>query len=227
MAELRITPLINNANLIHYYTLEDVDDDKGSVDLTNGGTVAFNAAKFNNGADFGTSNSTKSLSTTNTVDIDGGNISISCWVKLQTEIASGNYVLVHQGNNTSKTQYKINYNYNSGTQRIEAIRNKSGVASAVASHDVTMGTSNYFHIVLTYDGSNVELFVDNVSRDTAASSGSGSGATTDGFAIGADADLNNKSSAIIDDVAVFSDELTSAEISALFNELSTGFLNLL
>ena len=103
MPQLLNTPLFSDANLVHYYKLENTSDSKGSNTLTNVNSVAFNAAKFGNGADFGASNTTKELYSTVAPEIDGGAGTLIFWVKLQTEIASGAYCLGHVGNDTSKT----------------------------------------------------------------------------------------------------------------------------
>ena len=54
--ELYSTPLFTDSSLKAYYRLEDENDSKNSFTLTNTGSVAFNAAKFSNGMDTGTTN---------------------------------------------------------------------------------------------------------------------------------------------------------------------------
>src|SRR6478736_10076054 len=91
MAELASTSLINDANLIAYYKAENANDSKGSNTLTNNNTVAFSAAKFNNGFDGGSANTNKSMSIANALSFSGGAYSITLWVKLNTEITASTY----------------------------------------------------------------------------------------------------------------------------------------
>src|ERR1035437_6003654 len=88
-SELFTSGLFNDASLVSYYRLESTADAKGSNTLTNNNTVAFNAAKFNNGGDQGASNTNKYLSRADALGLNGSNpFSRSYWIKLQTEIAS-------------------------------------------------------------------------------------------------------------------------------------------
>jgi hypothetical protein len=86
-AELFTTSLFADASLVAYWRLENTSDSKGSRTLTNNNTVAFNSAKFNNGADGGATNTNKYLSLA--ADTLGmtytGAKSFSLWLKLTTE----------------------------------------------------------------------------------------------------------------------------------------------
>ena len=56
-------------------------------------------------------NISKSLITANTLGIDGGPVTMSCWIKLNSEISTGVYTFLDQANNGSKTNYIIDYNF--------------------------------------------------------------------------------------------------------------------
>ena len=226
--ELFSQSLFNSANLISYYRLEDVNDSKGSNNLTNNNTVTFSAAQFNNGANFGTANTNKHLSNTSTLSIDGGAIGISFWVKCLTEVDTGtDYTFVYQGNNANKVNYYVRYQYNAGTRRLAFRRTKLGVGDQNVLHNVTLGTSDFYHIVLNYDTTNIEGFVNGVSVGTAAASGNGTDATVDGIGIGSwGLGTDTFSSALIDDVAFFNRALTASEVSAIFTGSSrTNLMN--
>lgn len=187
--ELNSTSLLNDPTLRAYYRAENVNDTTiNSYTLTNNNSVAFNAAKFNNGADFGTTvNGTKSLSINSDIGITSGNITISCWVKLATEIAaeSGYYYLVNKSS-TTNVAYIIRYAYNSGSPRLEFIRSRVGTANDQINYTVTLGTTNFYHLVLTYDGSYIRAYVNGsqVGSDT-ASTGTGASGGVDKLYIGA------------------------------------------
>lgn len=221
MPELAGLPLFSDGNLVSYYKLENVSDSKGSNTLTNNGTVTFAAAKFNNGADLGASNTTKYLSQAGTISIDGGACTFAGWIKAQTEIASGLYYICHQANNTSSTQYILRYEYNSGTRRLLFDRTKNGTADDLFTYNITLGTTDFYHVALTYDGSTVRGYVNGAEIGSVASSGNGSGSATQGFTLGSDTDGNNKASVIIDDFAVFSRAITPTEVLSLYTTSTT------
>ena len=171
-------------NLVTYYKLEDVNDFWASYNLTNNNSVAFNAGKVNNAADGGSDNTNKYLSIADSLGIDGGVISISDWVNVTTAPASGvAYVMVSQANNTSKVEYYLVYLNNAGTLQVFVDRNAVSVATARASVNYTLTPGTWYHTVLRYDGTTLELFINGVSQATASNSQSGTGPTTTEFRI--------------------------------------------
>lgn len=73
--------LFSDANLVSYYKLEDVNDSKGSKTLTNNNTVGFSAGLFNNAADYGSSNTNKYFSRTDTYVTTGTDFTVAWWYK--------------------------------------------------------------------------------------------------------------------------------------------------
>lgn len=129
--------------------------------------------------------SSQSLSTTNTLGIDGGAITMMCWMKQANETTgSPEQGQLYQGNATSDVGYFINYNYNAGTRRIEYWRVRHGVAIDQVTYNVTLGTTNWNHLALTYDNTNVRGYFNGVLQGTTASSGSGTGGGGNGFQVG-------------------------------------------
>lgn len=162
VVELGSTYLLNDATLRAYYKLENTDDQtSNNYDLTNNGTTTFAAAKFNNGADFGTTvNGVKSLSIASDLGVSSGAISISMWVKLRSEItvSSGYYYFVEKSS-TTNVAYIIRYNYNSGTPRLEFVRSRVGAADDMVTYNITLGTADFYHLVMTYDGTSIRGYV--------------------------------------------------------------------
>lgn len=237
MAAVQIldTDLFNDANLQHYYTLEDANDDKGAINLTNNNTVTFATAKFNNGADLGSSAGNKSLSTTNNMGYGGGAYAISFWVKLNTEITSGFYRFVDlvDGGAGTDTSLICDYDYNSGTPRITFGRVRLGTAADTANYSSgALGTTGFHNFIITYNGSNVKLIHNGSNVANVNSSGNGTGTPTTGLAIGVNrSDLtSNDALAIFDDFAMFDRDLLAADWDLIYNGISeeTGggfFLN--
>jgi len=231
MAEFLYSTLYTDANLQEYYKLEDLTGKNGNT-LTNNNSVTFSAGKFNNGADLGSSDGNKALTVASAFSIDGGACGLSCWVKLNTEIASGTYRFLNVGNTTSDTEYYIDYQYNAGTRRLAWGRGKVGVANEETYYTVTLGTSNFYHLVLAYDATNLRGYVDNVLQSgPTAASGSGSAGNT-GFAIGGNVTPDstfNSALAIIDDVAIFNRNLAASDVDAIYNAIepfSGGYIHM-
>lgn len=213
------TSLISDANLIAYYKLEDVNDSKGSNTLTNNGSGSFSAARFDNGYDQGTANATKYLSVSSNLGIAGNaDISVSFWVKLNAEIASGNWTLSsHNSNLTANGYFDLEYQYNAGTRRFQV--DTSGTSFSV---NTTIGTSAFHHIVYTRNvsGNTATLYYDNSSIGTSAV-----GVPADPgniFGMGAfRAGSNISAACLFDDVAVFNRVLSSGEVTTIYNSPTT------
>lgn len=222
MAELNTLALLSDTNLEGYYRGESglltTDSSGNTRTLTNNGTVISSTGKYGNAFDFGASNTTKYMSTTNTMNIDGGNISLSIWVKLTTTPASGVYAcMIAQQNTSTNVNYQINYYNNGGTPEISFWRVRQGVSVDGGSYVHTLSTTEWTHLVLTYDGTNIRGYLnDSLVFGPTASSGNGSGAGSGGFTIGSDTNTASKFSGLIDDVAIFSKNLNTTEINDLY-----------
>lgn len=218
--ELASNSLFSDPNLKAYYkfTASALTTDSGpnTKTLTNNNVVAENVSgKFNGCADFGSANTNKSLSIADSLSVDGVSITISLWVKLNTEITTGAYGIVGQSSATSKVYNYITYQYNAGTRRLAFRRLRNGVATEQANYTVTLGTSAFHHIAYVYDGTNVLGYYDGALVASVASSGSGSSFSTDGFEIGRDYD-GAFGSILTDDVAVLNRALSIAEIQSIY-----------
>lgn len=231
--ELYSTPLFNDANLVAYYRLEsDGTDTKGTQNLTVTGSPSFVAAKFGNGVDLGASNSTKYLNAGNNLGIGSGNCSISAWVKIDTELSGGamRYEFASVYDATTQIGYALGYDdVDASVNKLRFYRKEFGIANYNSEYTVSLGTVNWHHLVLTYDGSNINGYLDGSAVGTPyATSGNGSGSTAlNEVNIGTYKYDNSGAywlaSAIIDDVAFFNRVLTPTEISNLYNGTWTQY----
>lgn len=228
MAQLKDTSFFNHANLIAYYKLENVNDSKASYNLTNNGSIAFEAAKYNNGAQLGTSNSTKYLSINNDLGITNGSISVAFWVKSNTTPASGvTTTFFEHGDSGTNVRYWVRYNNNSGTLQLQFNRQKENVANQAFTYNITLSTSVFTHITLTYDGSTVRGYVNGADVGNVSASGNGaSGVDIDYTYIGAARSQTPAvvfySNAIIDDLAIFNTGLSATEVNNLYLGMPLG-----
>lgn len=234
-------------NLVAYYKLDessgDAADEVGGFTLTNTGTTGYASALINNGADYGTANSTKYLRVANNLGITNGHITISTWVKMRTEIASGRQFIAIKGDATTNVNYMIFYEYNGGTRRLGFNRQRQAVSNNVRYMTATLGTSVFNHIALTYDGTNMYGYLNGVASSALAVSGDGSSAAVSQFKIGQDDGQYisvDYLSAYQDETGVWSRALSSTEIGELYNSgaglaypfggggaVNSGFFNLM
>lgn len=205
-------------NLVANYRLNDVNDNKGSFHLTNNNSVTFTPAVMGNGANFGTANTDKSLSIANDLGVNGNGAqgSINLWVKMLTEIGSGQMGYFDLRDATGLFIFQMYYEYNAGTRRVGFNRQRFAIANDFFTSNLTMGTANFYMFTLTYDGATVTGYVNGSSVGTVASSGNGTSSTTDLFALG----LRDTSfaSCLIDEVSVWNTRaISGAEVTSLYN----------
>jgi hypothetical protein len=203
------------------------DSSGNGYTLTNNNTVGFAAALINNGADFGTANTNKYFNIPTTgLGTTTGSYSISLWVKMRTEIASGVQYLFSWSGQTASTGFDIIYEYNSGTRRLNFRRLRSGVAFDTITHNITLGTSNWYNITVEYNSSSgFQAFVNNSSVGTNANFGNGSNNNiVPGFGIGAQINANTGVvepstyiSAYMDIVYVWDRVLGSTDRTSFYN----------
>ena len=153
------------------------------------------------------------------------NITIAMWIKLNALPTSGNSVLA-----VSKLQSS---GYGLSVQSGGAINFQvwSGGAYRLATSATgAIDIGNWHHLVGTYDGTSVVVYLDGVANATTAYTGVISYPTNNALCIGADAGANNTActgnrrvNGTIDDVAIWNVGLTSAEIATLYNR--TGCTN--
>lgn len=218
MAQVEATALFSDGNLEEYWKLESVSANKNGNNLTNTGSVAFSAARWALGADFGTTWGVNGKALRNTglsVNLAGA-WSVSFWIKervtiIGTGIAA--HVIDWTSTTSTNTRVIIKYQDNAGTPRIVV-----EAAGTATNYNHTIGTSAFEHIVVTSTGNSgtVTIYVNGTSVAT-GSQGTGTNAANS-FSIGAAYDgTSNGVAAIIDDVAVFDRVLNSGEVSTLYN----------
>lgn len=239
MAMLKIsdTVLFTDANLKAYYKLDNgaltTDSGPDGVTLTNYNTVAEGTGQFDGAADFGTTNTNKTLRSTNELGVGIGDFSMMGLVKIRTEVpAVTNYRLFGQSSSTNKTSFIIEYN-GFTTKNLGAVRVASGIRYDVGRYNVTLGTTNWSWVVLTYKQStkNLLLYLDGTEViDHTTQEDSGSGTTTGGIFMGAGYDgttLGEYAPILLDEVAYFDRLITPTEVTAHWAGTDTpkaGFL---
>jgi hypothetical protein len=218
-----------STNPVSYYKLDETSgnatDSVGGFTLTNNNSVAYTAAKLNNGADFGSSNTNKNLKTTSNLGISATSAkTYAIWVKINTDPSSGtfyNMVMNCVGASGSAANFDyIAYENSAGTRRIVTSL-YGGTGQTTAVYNTTLSSSVFQHIAVTYAGGTTgaqKIYLNGVlvATQNQTTTGTASGQTL-GFAIGSNTGNIQYSSAIEDEVGVWSRALSADEISQLFN----------
>lgn len=208
--ELKDSPLRVDASLKGYWRFEGgVTDELGANDFdTIVGTPSYPTGKFYQGIHTNSGYATKATNLGITVDP----FSMSIWIKLNAEISSGQlrFCSLRTGD-VRDLSYQLMYFYNAGTRRISARRTTQGVLDVDSLYNITLGTMNWYHLVMTSDGTNIRLYLNGslVAGPTSAA-GYGTGTTTQGVQVGESYDFD------ADDFAVFNKTLSAAEVLALY-----------
>src|ERR1017187_460647 len=214
--ELASTPLVSDANLVAYYKLENVNDSKGSNTLTNHNTATLAAGKFNNGVEFGSTNTNKRLSAGNLGIAGNGTIWLHCWAKVETAPTSGNLMaFVSHASGLSADRYLIGAYWNvGGTFKV-----RCGDFTSYVDYTTTLAIGTWYMLDFVRDngaGNQYTLYINGSSVGTGVL-----GTDTDSsneFNIGDDPPgYGCELSGMVDDVAVFSRIPTTTEISNLYN----------
>jgi hypothetical protein len=129
----------------------------------------------------------------NDLGITGGDITMGAWWIMDAVPGTNVYYsVVHQGDGGTFVTYWLRYENNGGTTQLSLLRDKSGVAALRADYAVTLSANRWYCLVGRDDGTNLEVWVDNVRQATAATDrNNGSSGVTDGFAPGFGYEANN------------------------------------
>ncbi len=207
-----------NTNLVHYYKLNDTVDELSTANMTENGGITFTEGLIGNNSVGNVINTGQFLSNTGNWDIDGGIVSFSVWVNA-TAAPTVNHGILGQCNDASDVCYMLFYDDGAGTPVIQWNRLRNGVADGLITHTTTLPLNgSYQHIVVTYDGTNSRIYFNGVLvTGPTAFSGSGTGATNKVRIMenvqASGREFNGK----IDEVGVWSRNLTQSEITDLFN----------
>lgn len=213
-------------NLVSYWKLDETSgnasDSVGSNTLTNNNTVAYNTGKINNGADGGSSNTDKCLTRDGNTPV-GISYSqfatawtLSLWVKETTQGA--NKVFAGMQVRSGSTQRRnLFLNSNSGVLRVNVFDGSGNTYNT----SQTFNTDTWYHVILTYGGSTIKVYVNNSEVLSQARTFS---AQTDtqagGFGLLCDRQNGgsfNHFSGLVDEVGLWSRVITSNEVSELYN----------
>lgn len=224
--------LYNDANLLAYWKLENTNDEKGTYNLTNTNSVAFNAAKFNNGADFGSTNSTKMLSYSGTIGGANDDRTMCVWIKPTYYATNGDSSPMAVSYTTENVGYHFRVYNNTQvpgglTQFFR--QNYCSPGSTAVTYATDLVDGNWHMICGVRSSTSIYLYIDGVNRGSAgAGSGTGTCAGVNGFSFSGDgsstSDSDRMMSGLIDDASYFTRALSDSEISNYYNATAAAHL---
>lgn len=155
----------------------------------------------------------------NDVGVTGGTITLSIWAKLNGEIASGIWCFVLQSDVGTHVKYAIYYDYNSGSRRLNFQRTRFGVIDVSSYYTITMGTSDWYHLVLTYDNANVRGYVNGaLVAGPTSTTGDGSSGGADVVYIASEGGSMCFANSTLCDVRICNRALTANEIAEIYTK---------
>ncbi len=220
--ELYSTSLINDPNLVSYYRMEGNSNDAVSSNNGTDTSITYNSGngKFNQGAGFGGSSN---ISLGDPASLDVSQISIAFWLQVgdltndsvpasKWDSDPNSWVMYIDGSGSSGFTDKLRFNVIINEQA------PSWNLKATSNNALTTGT--WYHVVGTYDGSTVKLYINGTLQSDYTSISGTIRASSAAFKIGSW--LNNNSTALpngskVDDFAVFNRALTATEVDYLYN----------
>ena len=192
---------------VAYYPLENLTDTTGNGnDLTNNGATSGVTGIIDDAYSFNGANNYMDTGITSI----GETFSVSFWAKFDD--VSSYQSIISKWTSSASNRWTFDIGASSGTLRFY-------VADTVAS-ETSITTGTWYHVVGTYDGTDLVLYVDNISTTTNPVNSY----TEDSSKIFLGAYTTNLQhfDGNIDEVAIFNYSLSSDEVSYLYNSGSPG-----
>ena len=218
-----------STDIVSYWKFDgDLTDSHGSNDATNQGTSDTASGKINNARDFDGANDRIELGDDLTATTTG---SISMWVYPE-DINQGNNSLLNikQGTDGNDRFLLRLYDGDAGQSydgKVNFIVRPGGVTTFNIYGNTVLSNTNWYHIVITNDGSLIRMYVNNTLQTLTYLTGSSSTvdwwddipATAEWF-LGTqyvNGSYQDYFDGVIDEVGIWEKQLSTQEISDLYN----------
>ena len=162
---LSSTSFYSDANLVRYYTMDDLTEKNGNT-LTNNGCSA-TTGKFMGAYSSGSSNSANRMYNSANLGINGGACTITAWIKLNsTHTVSDHPMAVSEY--SSSTGVLNGIGFNQGNTAVQFSRLREAIAWQDATYSYSPGTSDWHFYVYTFNGLTIRGYVDGVPVTSAS-----------------------------------------------------------
>lgn len=215
-------------DLVHYWKLDessgDAADTVGSFTFPNVNTVTYSAGKINNGANLAMASSQCFL-TSSTTALNGGTAltayTLSIWIyrtSLPPTSGTGQAGRFFQ-NGGNAGEFLIGYKNVSGTYSFYVEHYDNGSNKIAIDYTVTLSTSTWYHVALTWNGTTLTLYLNGASVGTPQSTSSINTAGGYGCAMGQNTagTANTYWDGSLDEVGFWKRGLSSTEVGQLYN----------
>ncbi len=217
--ELVLTSLFNDANLVSYWRLQgNSTDSKGSNNGSDTNiTYSDGNGKFGQGAGFNGSSSVIDVTDSASLSLTG-HMTIIAWVK--PTVNNANMGIVEKFDGAGTDGYFLRMN-NSGVLLGWPVGPAGGTS---VTGNTVLTTNTYHQVAMVYDGAKNYLYLDGLLDNSVVSTTDPTNGTHN-LEIGSSSGVagGNFFNGAIDDVAIFSRNLTAAEVAFLFNA-GQGFI---
>lgn len=147
------------------------------------------------------------------LNLTGSNISVEAWIKPLVAIQNA-YARIVSTYNGINSSFMMAYD-STGTKVRMLVTTSSGSQTAISTTSLT-DTTKWYHCVGVYNGSNVQIFINNVNENSQSISGNLSN-TGNNLGIGSDYNGGNYYQGTIDEVRIYNRALSSEEIQYSYN----------
>lgn len=206
-------------NIVSYWKLDESSgnaaDSIGSNTLTNNNSTAYVAAKINNGIDIVPASS-NSLSVAG-VSLVGNAWSFGIWVN--TDVSNTNNRTIFSYAPTSGNVNKIQVEGQTDGKLRLIVFNSSGTIKKDYKTATALSTSTWYFLVVTWDGTNLKMFL-NGSEETTTKSLDDANTNTNtsrSFKLGSEVAGTNYWDGKLDEAGIWSAALSSTDITTLYN----------
>jgi len=157
----------------------------------------------------------------NSSDLAPSNITLSLWFKASGSVSSYNYLLFREGGLYGS--YSLRYRNNNKFSWFLGVTGNTHLDGESSS---TFTLTDWHHVALTYDQTNIKLYVDGIEEYSAAETRAidytpNSSYGTDNTTIGA-APFSDPAEGLIDEVAIFNTALSASQITNIYRGEDDG-----
>jgi len=212
MAELNSLASLK-ADAIAYYRFENsalTTDSAGTNTLSNT-SVTDTTGKYGGAGAFNGSSAFLTAPDTAALDLTGSH-SISCWLNTNVNNTAESIVEKYSGGNG------YYFRLDGSGKLVFGNQASAGANSHSVTGNTAVGTNTWRHVVATYDGTNLRVYLDGVSDATAVAHTGANTASTALLNISRRGDSNASLffNGELDDICIFTKALSQAEITSLF-----------
>jgi len=205
--------------LVAYYKLDEssgnATDSVGGFTMTNTNTCTFSAGKINNGADCHPTGN-KYFTVANDLGLNGSsqNWTVSMWI-----YPNGNMSTQQVFANWVDFGYRVYCYIEYYSSACRLVRVRWGIAADVCSKSQSFNNATWYHVCWRYNGTTLNLKINDWTATTLGSSGNGSGTgyrdevTIGAYTSGGTTNLKG----MADEVWFWNRNITDAEVTELYN----------